>query len=127
MITLETLNETHLEGFKQLRGSEVDIPRDHLGNGLVLLKDGELLALLTVWVRGATAVLGAIVTEQCKRYPIALSRNAKFIFKGLKLEGFSEAHAHAGNEISDRWLKSLGFIPSGGEDLWGHEVYIKKL
>ncbi len=126
MITIVDLQEWHFEAFSKENETKItSMPKEHIENGLAFILNKKPIAILAAWKKDKAAVLGLCLSDLAKEYPFALQRFSKQILKGILKTGYEEVHAHADNEVSRKWLLSLGFEKTNKKDHTGFEVYKK--
>ncbi|MCK5609080.1 hypothetical protein KAR91_44810 [Candidatus Pacearchaeota archaeon] len=126
MIEAMILQSGHFEYFKKSHGSILNVmPEQHIDKGVTFTLNKKPIAILAAWQKGEAVILGLSLSKLAKKYPLSLQRFSKKILKGIFMTGIKEVHAHADNEISHHWLKSLGFTLTTEKDHTGFEVYKK--
>ncbi len=126
MIEITMLRNEHFEYFKKHHGSALEVmPDQHINRGVTFTLNEKPVAILAAWQKGEIVILGLSLSKLAKKYPFSLQRLSKKILKGIFMTGIKEVHAHANNDNSHHWLKSLGFISTKERDHTGFEVYKK--
>lgn len=110
-ILIQPLRPRHIEAFPKAG----DLPEQQFGKAVAFVKEDKVLGVGGAWNRDGFAYVGIILSEEARRYPVAMHKLALQALKGLHALGCEAIRARAETKRDARWLLRLGFseIASG--------------